>query len=69
LAGDRQRDQPARDRRRVEPGSAVVSVIPAERAVCSTKCSVVMNVATADEFWSWTSGCDIADRPLLLQLR
>jgi len=59
LAGERQRDQPAGDRRQVEPGPAVGLAIPTEPAVCNTKCSVVTKVTTAGECCSWTSGCDI----------
>jgi len=47
----------------------LTSAIPAERAVCSTKCSVVMTVTTAGELRSWTSGSAIADRLLVLRLR
>ena len=35
--------------------------MPADRAVCNTKCSVVMNVFTAGEFCSWISASAIAE--------
>jgi len=41
---------------------------PAERAVCNTRCPVVMKVTTGGESWSWTSGRAIADRLLPARL-
>src|SRR5260370_6909741 len=58
-ADERQRDQAAGDGRQAEPGPAVGRGDPRARAVCNTKCSVVMKVTTAGELWSPTSGCDI----------
>ena len=46
---------------RWNPARPLSSAIPAERAVCRTKCSVVMEVTTAGELWSGSSGWAIAD--------